>query len=72
MPILLYSCGNLSNNENNTNKEVAWSETWEYYWDGGENVGGTPICASYVLTIDGEDCKLEADGYQLGCHLCCR
>ncbi len=70
--ILLYSCGNSSNNENNENKEIDWSGSWEYFWDGGENVGGTPIWASYVLTIDGEDCKIEADGYQLGCHLSCR
>ncbi len=67
--ILLYSCGSSTNNEN---KKTEWNGTWEYLWDGGANVGGTPIWASYVLTIDGENSKLELDGYQLGCHLSCR
>ena len=70
--ILLYSCGNSTNNESNENKDVEWNGSWNYEWDGGTTNGGTPIWASYVLTIDGENCTLEADGYQLGCHLNCR
>lgn len=64
--ILLYSCGSSSNSEN---KEIEWNGTWNYSFDGGTTNGGTGIFADYILTIDGENCKLEADGYQLGCHL---
>ncbi len=72
--ILLYSCGNSSNKENkenseNTeNKEVKWNGTWEYSMSEDD----TPIWVRYAISIDGEDCKIEADGFSFGCYLNCR
>jgi len=72
LTVLFYSCNNSTNNESNENKEIDWNGTWSFDYSDGETAGGTPIWASFVLTIKGEDCKIEADGYQLGCHLSCR
>ncbi len=81
--ISLQSCKNNSN-ENNTeteeenNKEteiekIDWNGRWIYVWEGGENEGGVPISISYSLTINGEDCQFEANGYGvMGTKLKCK
>jgi len=66
---LINGCGITTNKDS---KEIDWNGTWRYSWDGGANYGGTPIFASYILTIKDGVCSIEAVGYQLDCHLECR
>ena len=37
---------------------------WMYDESCGENAGGTPVFVGYQISIDGEEARIEADGYQ--------
>jgi len=57
--------------ENNNNSKINWDGNYTYELDGGTNAGGTPIWATYELKINGTECSINADGYQLFCHIKC-
>ncbi len=64
-----WGCGTSTDDKT---KEINWDGTWIYVSGGGETAGGTAIWAGWAITIDGDNCSIEANGYQLSYNITCR
>ncbi len=53
-------------------EKINWDGNWSYFWSPGENEGGVSVFIAYDITISGEECKFDANGYQTYLEFKCR
>jgi hypothetical protein len=49
-----------------------WHGTYVYEQGQGQNPGGIALFVTHTLTINGSDCRIDAEGYQTDEHIRCK
>jgi len=49
-----------------------WDGTYVYEQGLGKNPGGIALFVTHTLTINGSDCRIDAEGYQTNEHIRCK